>query len=206
MTTSRLGALLLRTLSLSDSPPRADLIFVLAGHRARKVVGASLFVQGLARSILMSTADPRLVWDHLKRGSPLLDADAAAALPVSPYPRRARRQFFAGIVAGQWISFPIDPGRFGTLSEISALGQWLRQQPEVRSLIVLSVDPHLRRIRMCCRALLPGDRRVFFVPTSPFESSVEGSGVSPERIPGRSALVEWGKVLLYSALLNAGHR
>jgi len=44
--------------------------------------------------------------------------------------------------------------RFGTLSEVRALAEWLGAHPEIRSLLIVSSAYHLRRIRLCCRALL----------------------------------------------------
>jgi len=42
----------------------------------------------------------------------------------------------------------------GTLTEIVALARWLSANPGVQSLMIISNETHLRRIRMCCRSLL----------------------------------------------------
>jgi hypothetical protein len=52
----------------------------------------------------------------------------------------------------------IPVGRFGTLAEIRALADWCEKNRDVKSLLAISSGYHLRRVRMCCRALLP--RRV----------------------------------------------
>ena len=57
----------------------------------------------------------------------------------------------------------IEPGRFGTLSEITALSDWLRGHTAARSVMVVSSGFHLRRVRMCCRRLVPEGTRLSFV-------------------------------------------
>jgi len=46
-------------------------------------------------------------------------------------------------------------GWFGTWGEIQALHDWLEEHPQLASILVISTAPHLRRVRLCCRAALP---------------------------------------------------
>src|SRR5258708_20274647 len=58
----------------------------------------------------------------------------------------------------------------GTLSEIDALADWLGAHPGISSLLVVSSGSHLRRLRICCRALLPRKLKTSFLPTPPHDA------------------------------------
>lgn len=189
----------------ADELQKADLIFVLAGHRNRKVYGARLFRDLWAPCLLMSTGDPRYiarVLQHEVPSSTLQNEKAwrqiqeAAALPS---PREG--QFFACLNGKGWSVEPIGVGWFGTLSEIKALSRWLEANQEIRSLLVVSDGMHLKRLRMCCRRLLPRERAVYFimVPRESFAGS--GLGGPPPREGLRQILLEWAKVIVYGGLL-----
>ena len=137
-------------LAEADPPGKADLIFALAGRQSRKVGALSLFRQGKAPRLLLSTARFEI------RPFAKLDVphrvnlqEAAATIPPT------QRHFFVSF-EGSRVQVELVPvGRFGTLGEIQALVNWLRNRPEIRSLWVVSSGAHLRRVRMCCQALLP---------------------------------------------------
>lgn len=59
----------------------------------------------------------------------------------------------------------VPPSRFGTLREIKALAHWLTSHPDIRSILVVSSDTHLRRIRLCCRTLLSAEVELAFLAT-----------------------------------------
>src|SRR6266550_2717719 len=126
----RLLTLLLNWLACPDPLQQADRIFVLAGRRYRKTYGVNLLQQGWARGILLST----LSGDSL-------DLSRFAELHLPAWPRLLELQS------------RIPPQ--GRLNEIAQLGRWLQQRPDVRSVLIVSSGWHLRRIRMCCRALFP---------------------------------------------------
>jgi hypothetical protein len=77
------------------------------------------------------------------------------------------------------------PERFGTLTEIDALARWLRENPDIRSVLVVSSDSHLRRIRMCCRSLLNGNVQLAFLaaPHSPSELPAPATSEQQEDHP-----------------------
>lgn len=131
-------------------PPIADLIFVLAGRQARKVYGLQLWRDGLSKNILLST------------GRFEIRRFAEFGLSVWPQLCAARsgtppdlRHFFVLHDDLGWRVTRIPLGRFGTLSEISALRDLLLQYPLQRSLLVVSDASHLRRVQLCCCRLLP---------------------------------------------------
>ena len=73
------------------------------------------------------------------------------------------RHYFVEIGAGTARAQLIALGRFGTLSEILAFSVWLREHSLVRSATVVSSGYHLRRVRACCRRLVPEGTRLNFV-------------------------------------------
>jgi hypothetical protein len=91
------------------------------------------------------------------------------------------------------------PGRFGTLTEIEALARWLGAHPDIRSVLVISSDTHLRRIRMCCRFLLNPNVEVLYL-AAPY------SPPRPERMSALAstmdAVLELFKLSIYWALLK----
>jgi len=137
-----------------------DAVFVLAGARQRKIHGLELYRAGLATRLLLSVGRfeirrfPELAVPYLA-GSEAPDL-LAAAQPIPP----PERHFFVTVEAAGVRFERIAPGRFGTLREIAALAKWCEGRPEVRSLLVVSSGYHLRRVRMCCNALLPKGLRV----------------------------------------------
>ena len=187
-----------------DDLQNADLIFVLAGHRNRKIFGARLFRDGWASSLLMSTENPSYIarvleqevssrWQPDNHVWQSVHDASKFVLPRSGY-------FFVRFDSKGWVVEPILTQWFGTLSEIKALASWLSRRPATRSLLIVSSATHSRRIRMCCERLLPRMRsfRIIAVPVDQASSDApfprEGTG-------SRRLLAEWSKVLLYWFLL-----
>jgi hypothetical protein len=147
-------ALLMRLydwLNCSDPVGHADLIFALAGRESRKVFALELFSQERAPRLLLSVG--RFEIRRFAKLPPIpvpLDLLQIAA-PVSP----PDRHFFVSFKNDEVEVGLVPGGRFGTLSEIRALAAWLNEHRDVSSLLVVSSATHLRRVRMCCRALLP---------------------------------------------------
>jgi hypothetical protein len=182
----------------------ADLIFVLAGHRSRKVFGARLFRDGFAPMVMMSTGDPPFI-------ARVLEKEAAPSVPLQPgiwshvhdvslLPPPRGGHFFALLDRSGWHVDRIGVGAFGTLSEMKALGDWLRQHPAIRSLLIVSVGYHLRRIFLCCQALFPRDREVRLISTTDSELPIDDEQETEGRGPG-GLVLESIKVLLYRLVL-----
>ena len=183
-------------LSSADRARPAELIFVLAGHMSRKEYALQLFREGLAPRLLFSVGR-----FEIRRFSKM-------ALPVSldllklaqdvPPPRRHFFVFFQGT---ECHVEHVPPRRFGTLTEIASLAHWLDANPELQSLILISNETHLRRIRMCCRSLLPRGVEVALLATpNSFSDSVDQQSSAIQSIG--SDLLEFSKVLVYRVLLT----
>ncbi len=136
-------------LSPEDAPRNAGLIFVLAGMVYRKEYALDLFRQGLAPRILFSVSR-----FEIRRFCRLALPVAVDLLKLAQGVPPSQRHYFV-FFEGQKVRVQhVPPGRFGTLTEIAALARWLTENPDIRSVLIVSSATHLRRIRMCCRSLL----------------------------------------------------
>jgi hypothetical protein len=169
----------------------ADLIFVLAGRENRKEYGLELFRQGLASSVLFSVA--RYEIRRFSQLSLPVPVDLLkVALDVPP----PERHFFV-LIEGQRVQVEhVRPGRFGTLTEIEALAHWLEDHAQIDSLLIISSETHLCRIRICCQSLLSPRLRIALI-AAPDISSEKRKFESLTAV-----LVERMKLLLYWAILG----
>lgn len=146
----RLLARLRDWLACADPVCNGDLIFALAGRQGRKIFALDLFSQGRAPHLVLSVSR-----FEIRRFSKLpfpVSVDLLRiAAPIPP----PRRHFFVSLEGGRVRVVPVRRARLGTLSEVRALAAWLREHPDIASLLVVSSATHLRRVRMCCRVLLP---------------------------------------------------
>jgi len=181
-----------------DSVCDADLVFALAGRRKRMIFAMELYSQGHAQSVLLSIGSWEIGWGLQNLPWPVpLDFP-----PRMSSVRSEESHFFVTFDSGRSKVDRIEIGRFGTLSEISALASWLHGCPHVASLLVVSSAPHLRRVRMCCHALLPQLLQIRFlaVPSeNPFLHRDRWWQDSRIRAMMISELL---KLLLYSILLR----
>jgi len=183
-------------LSSADSARPADLIFVLAGRMSRKHYALQLFRKGLAPRLLFSVA--RFEIRRFSKMALPIQLDLLKLAQDVPPPQR---HFFVLFQGGEYHVEHVQPRRFGTLTEIASLARWLDANPQVQSVILISNEAHLRRIRMCCRSLLPRGVEVALlaVPNSCADSTdqqnstIESTG---------SDLLEFLKVLVYRVLLT----
>lgn len=189
----------------ADPLANSDLIFVLAGHRNRKVFGVRLLRDGWASKILLSTGDPpyiaRVLEQELQASAWPNRHDWSDIHDAASRPSPSAGQFFAFLDNTSWSVQQIPIHWLGTLSEIKALAAWLQQRPVIRSLLIVSAATHLKRAGMCCRHLLPANCRVGLVAVPP--QIADGSplaGRTPHE-DSRTILLEWGKVILYRAVL-----
>jgi uncharacterized SAM-binding protein YcdF (DUF218 family) len=178
-TSTRSTSLLTRLqawLSPADAPHNADLIFVLAGKVHRKEYVLELFRQGLAPRLLFSVGRYEIRrFSQMPLPVPL---DLLKIAQDVPPPQRHYFVLFQGQEARVQ---HVLPKRFGTLMEIDALARWLSENPDIRSVLVISSDTHLRRIRMCCRSLLDPKTELTFL-AAPLALPVQPlSSVTAER-------------------------
>ena len=189
-------------LSPADPPRGADLIFVLAGEMHRKEYALTLFRQGFAPRILISVG--RFEIRRFSRMALPVPIDLLGLAQGVPPPDRHYFVFFHG---EEVRADRVQPRRFGTLTEIDAVARWLEAHPEIRSLLVVSSDTHLRRLRLCCRSLLrPGIELAFIA--APLSPPSPAASVSPRENFGRdqreykyarsSAVAHWLELLKLS--------
>jgi hypothetical protein len=183
-------------LTCADPIGNADLIFTLAGRQSRKVFALELFSQMRAPSLLLSVG--RFEIRRFARLSLPVHLDMVqVAAPVSP----PDRLFFV-ILRNNAVDVKRVPrGRLGTLSEIRALAAWLEGHPEVSSLLVISSATHLRRVRMCCRALLPRHVHVLLLDVPNEDPFLQRDRWWQSRAARAMVMAEPMKLLLYRLVL-----
>jgi uncharacterized SAM-binding protein YcdF (DUF218 family) len=149
-------------LSPADAPRSADLIFVLAGRMYRKDYALELFRQGLAPRILFSVGR-----FEIRRFSQMALPVPLDLLKLAQEVLPPQRHYFVFFEGQEVQTQHVLPRRFGTLTEIEALARWLSRRPDIRTVLIVSSGPHLRRIRMCCRSLLNTNIRLAFLAAPP---------------------------------------
>jgi uncharacterized SAM-binding protein YcdF (DUF218 family) len=183
-------------LSSADHARPADLIFVLAGRMSRKHYALQLYREGLAPRLLISVG--RFEIRCFSKMPLPTQLDLLKLAQDVPPPHRL---FFVLFQGRECHVKHVQPGRFGTLTEMASLARWIDANPEVQSVILISNEPHLRRIRMCCRYLLPRGVEVALlaVPNSFLDSAdLQSSAIQST---GRD-LLEFLKVLVCWVLLT----
>ena len=175
-------------LARADSPAHADAIFVLAGHKSRKVYAIRLLEQGMAPRLLLSVGR-----FEIRRFPELGLPQTIDLLEMAQSIPPPQRHFFILFENQQFTLQRIRVRTLGTLSEIDALADWLLAHPEISSLLVVSSGSHLRRLRMCCRRMLRRNVKCSFVAT-PEESGSMGSN-------RKAILLECFKIACYLVVL-----
>ncbi len=197
-----MSSVLRHWLAPADPIVDADMIFVLAGRPNRKRYALQLFREGRAPQLVLSTARFEVRrFKELPLPSPLDLLPVAA--PVPP----PERHFFVTFRAGETQAEieKIRVHRFGTLREIEALAAYLAQRPEIRSVLAITSAAHVRRVRMCCRALLPEGIQFRIAAVPEDTESVPGAPHGEETESSLEIATELVKLLGYSVLL-AIHR
>ena len=182
-------------LAVSDAPQQADVVFVLAGRECRKEYGLELFRRGYCRTLLLSVGRFEIRRFSKHKISPPIDLVSIAQSTVP----ELRHYFVTLDRAGTGVQH-VAIGRFGTWSEIRALSRWLLERESVRTGIVLSSGFHLRRLRWCCRALVPEQTKLKFVAVPG-----EGPGFDREHwwrspLARKLIILELVKTILYPVL------
>jgi hypothetical protein len=182
---------------------------VLAGRVHRKEYALELFRQGLAPRLLFSVG--RFEIRRFSKMALPVPLDLLKLAQEVPPPQRHYFVFFYGQLA-QADLVPLR--RFGTLTEIEELSRRLSENAGIRSVLLISSDTHLRRIRMCCRSLLSPKVELAFLsappplPEQPPPASSErkhDQPLPPKRSRFASAkeeLLELFKLALYWVLLK----
>ena len=183
-------------LSTADAARPADAIFVLAGRVNRKEYGLELFREGLSPRIQFSVA--RFEIRRFSKMPLPVPLDLLKQAQDFPPPLR---HFFVLFEGQSVVVEHVLPGRFGTLTEIASLARWLKGNPQIHSLLIISSSTHLRRVRMCCRSLL-GAHYAFSLIAAPASSSP--SPEEPQSAASSTAadLLELFKLAVYWALLK----
>jgi hypothetical protein len=175
----------------------------------RKEYALELFRQGLAPRLLFSVGR-----FEIRRFSKMSLPVPLDLLKIAQEVPPLQRHYFVYFDGQEVHVRRVLPRRFGTLTEIAALGRWLDANPTIRSVIVISSAGHLRRIRMCCRSLLKTDTKLAYLaaPVDLPEPSVpETVGVSAEEnLPHEGVdapsvkqdLLELFKLAIYWVLLK----
>jgi hypothetical protein len=175
---------------------KGDVIFVLAGRESRKLYGLQLYSCGWAPALVLSVARfevRRFAKLPLPQSVDLL----SLAAPIDP----PRRHFFACLSQTGISVERIRLGRFGTLSEVRALREWLDRRPEIHRLLVVSSRAHRLRVELCCRKLLPSSVQCVFLPVMPLSTNTVVNGEPGEEGSARDFLTEYGKLVLYRLVL-----
>jgi hypothetical protein len=196
MILQKLAARLYDWLACADSVADGDLIFAVAGRESRKMFALELFSQGRAPRVLLSVAR-----FEIRRFAKLpLPVSLDLLSIAAPIPAPARHFFVSFETAKSTVEFVKLRGRFGTLREIQAFAAWLKDRPNINSVLVVSSASHLRRVRMCCRAFLPR-RLQFRMLAVPNENPLEWDQWWRHREARVMVLGEPIKLLLYSVVL-----
>jgi hypothetical protein len=183
-------------LAPSDSVQPADLTFVLAGRDCRKSFGLKMLQQAIAPTLLLSVGR-----FEIRRFAELdfpVPVDLMAA--VAQIEPRQRHLFI--LLEGSNAEVQVIPvGRLGTWMEIVALSQWLQSHKPIKVVNIVTSGFHLKRVRWCCRALLPSSVELRFIAV-PFESP----GCNRKEwwfnaLSRKFVLMEVAKVGLYMPLL-----
>ena len=172
---------------------RSDLVFVLAGRVSRKRFALTLVKEHADWQLLLSVG--RFEIRRLPDLGLRVPFDLVSrALALKP----EQRHFFLS-VCGQDAGdvFYLPPYRWGTLREILGLVAWLHGHPNIRSLIIISSEFHLSRVRLCCMALMPKEIQIKFVPVA---NEPHSRAIPYEH--AKLVLAEWIKFALYLFILT----
>ncbi len=187
-------------LSVAEPPRSVDLLFVLAGRMHRKDFALQLLADGLSPRVLFSVGRFEIRrFSKMPLPVPLDLLKIAQALPPP------QRHYFAYFHSQEVQHKHVPPGRFGTLTEIRALAEWLIQQPEICSVAIVSSSIHLRRIRLCCRTLLNPKLELSFL-AAPLSLETTASSPIPEQdaeiVSAGDVIAELCKLAIYWVLFK----
>ena len=180
----------------ADSPTRADAIFVLAGLKSRKLYAIQLKLQSMAPRIVFSVGR-----FEIRRFAELGLPPTIDLLQMAQSIPPPQRHFFVLFENQQFTVQRIPVRMLGTLSEIDALADWLVSHPQLSSLLVVSSGVHLRRLRICCRALLPRNVKTILLAVPEESTALSPRSWWKDAPTRKTVLVELFKIICYAVFL-----
>jgi len=183
-------------LSRADPPARAEAIFALAGRKSRKVFAIDLLEQGMAPRLLFSVGR-----FEIRRFPELGLPQTIDLLQMAQSIPPPQRHFFVLFEKQQFTVQRIPVRMLGTLSEIDALVDWLGAHPQLSSLLVVSSGPHLRRLRLCRRVLLPRNLEIKFLAAPEENAPPSPQNLRNDVSTRKMILTELVKIICYAVFL-----
>ncbi len=183
-------------LARADPPVQADAIFVLAGLKARKVFAIRLLEQGAAPRVLFSVGR-----FEIRRFPELGLPQTIDLLQLAQSIPPPQRHFFVLFEKQQFTVQRIPVRMLGTLSEIDALADWLGAHAEISSLMVVSSGPHLRRLQICCHALIPRNIQITFLAAPEENAALDQRNWWKDGSARKMVLTECFKIVCYLVFL-----
>ncbi|HEY7727832.1 MAG TPA: hypothetical protein VID50_05215 [Candidatus Eisenbacteria bacterium] len=141
---------LYRFFSPAEAPRPADAIFVYAGQQERKEYGLALWREGLAPTLILSIG--RFEWRRIAALDLPGDGGLVPLVQATPAPER---HFLLILGPRGAEARRLRRGPFGTATETLGLLEAAAARG-LRSVLVVSTGPHLRRIRIALRRLARG--------------------------------------------------
>ena len=194
-------------LKRADPLVDTNLIFVLAGRPHRKLFGLQLFRESHVPRLILSVAR-----FEIRRFKDLPLPEPLDLLPIAEQVAPPERHFFViwDSVRNTRTIERIHPRRYGTLREIEALAKYLEGNRGVKSVLVLTSGLHVRRVRMCCKALIPAGVKFSVATTATVQSETPATSQDNNKdIKDDTFLAttrELAKLILYRALLLRRNR
>jgi uncharacterized SAM-binding protein YcdF (DUF218 family) len=143
------SALLLRLyegLTVSDPATQADLIYVMAGKMERKDYGLELYRAGLSPRLVLGVGRFEVSKMYRVALEPAVVEELAALRDKTP---ADQRHFFVKLGPSGASIENRRLRRWSTYGEILDLQAWLKAE-NVRRVMVISTDVHLRRVALTC--------------------------------------------------------
>ena len=199
---SRCSALLLwlyQRLTLSDRPAQAELIYVMAGKMERKDYALELYQAGLSPRLVLGVGRFEVSKMHSVALPPAVVEELTALRDKTP---ADQRHFFVKLCpSGAYIE-KRRLRRWSTYGEILDLHAWLKAE-NVRRVMVVSTDIHLRRVALACSKVFRGTPVEFlYCPVPPRFGSPIKDGWWTRPPDRRFVIKEWMKLIGYKVILS----
>lgn len=196
------SALLLRlyeSLTLSDRATPADLIYVMAGKMERKDYGLELYQAGLSPRLVLGVGRFEVSKMYRVALEHAVVEELTALRDKTP---ADQRHFFVKLdLSGVSIEKRL-LRRWSTYGEILDLQDWLKAK-NVRRVMVISTDVHLRRVALTCIRVFRGTPVEFlYCPVPPRFGSPKKDGWWTRPGDRRFVIKELMKLMGYRVILS----